>query len=193
MTDPLAYLATDPELAAEAAAARAEWRAEEEEWTRAEAERWVHRRTLVDLAREYLHRGDEVAVVAAGVTFCGELTRVGTDWLQVQTMSGRVDVALTLNLADGPAGAQPAPVLIRRTERARAGGRRDDGAVATFRARLLEHETNGAVVVVGSRLLPGELRGVLAVGADHVLVCAEGVETAVPWVEWVRCDAEAWG
>jgi hypothetical protein len=176
MTDPLQDLAADPALAAEAAAARAAWRAEEEEWTRAEAERWVHRRTLADLAREYLHRGDTVAVVAAGTSFYGKLARVGDDWLQVKASSGPVDVALSPHT----------PVIVRRVERAPAGGWRDDGAVATFRARLLEHEANAEEVVVGSVLLDEELQGVLMVGADHVVVTAGEIETALVSVSWVR-------
>jgi hypothetical protein len=184
MTDPLGDLAADPALAAEAAAARAAWRAEEEEWTQAEADRWMHRRTLVDLAREYLHRGDTVAVVAAGTTFRGTLTRVGNDWLQVMTAGGAVDIALTLTGKwDGPL---PAPVMIQQLERASAGGCRDDGSVATFRARLLEHEANGEDVVVGSALLGEELQGVLTVGADHVVVTAGEIETALVAVSWVR-------
>jgi hypothetical protein len=190
MTDPLGHLATDPALAGEAAAVRAEWRAEEEEWTRTEAQRWMHRRTFTDLAREYLHRGDTVAVVAAGTTFRGTLTRVGKDWLQLKTEGSAVDIALAL--AGAWDRALPAPVMIQRLERARAGGCRDDGSVATFRARLLQHEADGKVVVVGSPLLDGELRGVLTVGADHVVVNHGGIETALPWLSWVLSAGEAW-
>jgi hypothetical protein len=174
MSDPLADLVADPALASEAAAARAEWRAEEEEWTRAEAERWRHQRTLAGLAREYLHRGDTVEVVAAGVRFRGPLSRVGDDWLQVQTDGGPVDVSFSSAL------------VLRRLVRAAAGGCRDDGAVATFRARLLEYEAGGEAVIVGAPALDGALRGVLTVGSDHVIITTDEIETALPEISWVQ-------
>jgi len=180
MTDPLARLAADPALAAEAAAARAEWRAEEEEWTRAEAERWRHQRTLAGLAREYLHRGDTVEVVAAGAVFRGLLTKVGADWLQLETEAGVVDVSLARGVA------------LRRVVRARTGGRRDDGSVATFRARLLELEGEGEPVIVGVPALDEALSGQLFVGTDHVIVTSGEIETAVPEVSWVRRPAAGW-
>jgi hypothetical protein len=173
MTDPLADLVADPALAAGAAAARAEWRAEEEEWTRAEAERWRHQRTVAGLAREYLHRGDTVEVAIAGATFRGTLTRVGDDWLQVQTDGGEVDVSLA------------AGIVLRRLVRAVAGGRRDDGAVATFRARLLEHEAAGEPVIVGAPALDGTVQGAMTVGADHVIITVDEIETALAQISWV--------
>ena len=174
MSDPLADLATDPALAAEAAAARAEWRAEEEEWTRAEAERWAHQRSLADLAREYLHRGDTVEVYVAGARFRGLLSRVGDDWLRVETDGGAADVFLG------------AGVVLRRVVRARAGGRRDDGTVRTFRARLLELEAEGAPVIVSAPSFDSDLRGYLTVGADHIIVTDDDVETALSCVSWVQ-------
>lgn len=174
MGDPLAELAADPVLAARAAEARAEWRTEEEEWTRAEAERWVHRRSLADLAREYLHRGDTVEVIAGACGFRGILARVGRDWLQVLTGAGPVDVPL----ANG--------VVLRRVERAVTGGCRDDGSVATFRARLLEYEASGVAVVVGDWSTTTEMHGRVAVGGDHVVVTGDGVETALGRIAWIR-------
>jgi hypothetical protein len=174
MGDPLEELAADPALAARAAEARAEWRTEEEEWTRAEAERWVHRRSLADLAREYLHRGDTVEVIAGALGFRGTLARVGDDWLQVLTGAGPVDVPLS------------GGVVLRRVERAEAGGRRDDGSVATFRARLLEYEASGVDVVVGGWSTTTEVHGCVAVGGDHVVVTGDGVETALGRIAWIR-------
>lgn len=178
MGDPLEELAADPILAARAAEARAEWRTEEEEWTRAEAERWIHRRSLADLAREYLHRGDTVEVIAGACVFRGTLSRVGRDWLQVLTGAGAVDVALS------------GGVVLRRVERAGAGGCRDDGSVATFRARLLEYEASGIEVVVGaSSTTTTEIHGRVAVGSDHVVLAGDGVETALRRIAWIRPHA----
>jgi hypothetical protein len=174
MGDPWEALAADPILAARAAEVRAEWRTDEEEWTRAEAERWVHRRSLADLAREYLHRGDTVAVIAGACMFRGTLARVGSDWLQVLTGAGAVDVALS------------AGVVLRRIERARAGGCRDDGSVATFRARLLEYEASGVEVVVGAWSITTEIHGRVAVGRDHVVLTGDGFETALGRIAWIR-------
>jgi hypothetical protein len=177
MVDPLEELVADPVLAARAAEVRAEWRTEEEEWTRAEAERWVHRRSLADLAREYLHRGDTVEVTAGACAFRGTLSRVGRDWLQVLSGAGGVDVALS------------GGVVLRRVERAAAGGCRDDGSVATFRARLLEYEASGVEVVVGAWSTTAEFVGRVAVGKDHVVLAGAGVETALRQIAWIRPHA----
>jgi len=164
------------ELAGLGAAAREEWRADEEEWGRAAVEQWTHGRGLLDVARELMHRGDAVAVVAGDTTFTGTITYVGSDVLQVHTGGGLVDVHTAT------------PVVLRVVTRARAGGRRPGAAPSTFRARLLERESDAGDVVVGSMLLRDELKGRLRVGADHVVVRDDGgPETYVPmaWISWV--------
>ncbi|MGQ0805151.1 MAG: hypothetical protein ACT4PI_14975 [Actinomycetota bacterium] len=187
--DPLE--AGGPDLAATAGRLRDEWRAEEEEWSRAAAAQWTHGRRLVEIARELMHRGDGVAVTAARATFTGEVTHVGVDLLRVRTAGGSVDVHLAVLTAGGGGGRHvrlPAPVVLRVVERARSGGRRAGAGADSFRACLLEHEADAADVVVGTSLLEDDLRGTLAVGRDQLRVCdRDGGETYVPlaWVSWV--------
>jgi hypothetical protein len=168
------------DLSAAAAALRAAWRADEEEWIRGAVAHWEHRRTLVDVARDCMHRGDTVAVLVGGATFTGTLSAAGDDLLQVLTPSGHVDIQLHASL--------PSPVVLRVVTRAHAGGRRGDPNASTFRARLLEREADGDEVVVGSLLLAEALGGTLSVGADQVGVRdGDGSPTYLPiaWVGWI--------
>jgi hypothetical protein len=170
---------------------REEWRAEEEEYTRAAATQWAHSRTLIEIARELMHRGDVVAVTAGSATFTGTVTHVGLDLLRLRTPGGTTDVSLaavTTGSGERRRVRLLAPVVLRVVERARAGGRSAHRGVETFRARLLEHETDAEPVVVGSLLLEEELRGALTVGRDQVCVTdRDGRETYVPlaWISWV--------
>ena len=63
MTDAL----DDGDLHARSAAVRAEWRDDEEAWTRAAFEHWEHRRTLVDIVRDCMIRADEVILTTPHV------------------------------------------------------------------------------------------------------------------------------
>jgi hypothetical protein len=176
MTDPL----KGADIGDAASVVRAEWRADEEEWTRAGLERWRHERSLLDLLRECMHRGDTIALsLSLGTfTFTGCVIAVGVD-------------LVTLNLADGPVDVccnPEAPLVVRVTERARSGGTRGD-AVTTFRARLLELEMSERDVAVGVRATTDVVRGKLVVGRDHVIVHdRDGIETVVGLaaVAWVR-------
>jgi hypothetical protein len=148
-----------------AAAARSEWRADEEAWTRAAVERWLHERTLLDVARECLHRGDTVNVRFADRVFCGRVGAVGDDLFSLELVEGRVDVAAT----------RAAPFVLRVAARARSGGARGDH-VTTMRARLLELELAGCEVEIG--LSVGDtVRGHMSVGRDHVVVRSPGTTT----------------
>jgi len=62
-----------------AGALRAAWRAEEAEWSRAALERWEHDRTLADVLRDCMHRGDTVAVDVDAQVFAGAVASVGVD------------------------------------------------------------------------------------------------------------------
>ena len=148
-SDPLE--AGGPELTVAVGRMREDWRAEEEEWSRAAAAQWAHGRRLVDVVRELMHRGDTIAVRAAGATFNGEVIHVGLDVARLRTASGVVDLhlaALTTGAGDRHVRLL-APVMVRITERARSGGRASGGGPETFRACLLEHETEATEVVVG--------------------------------------------
>ena len=187
--DPLGPDALD--LGATAGRLRDEWRAEEEEWSRAAAAQWMHGRRLVDIARELMHRGDTVSVTTGRSAFTGQVTHVGTDVLRLRTAGRPVDVHLAALTAGGDGGRHvrlPAPVVLRVVERARSGGRRAGAGAESFRACLLGHEAEAAEVVVGSMLLEDEMRGRLTVGRDQVKVCGrDGGETYLPlaWVAWV--------
>lgn len=181
----------DADLGGAAASMREAWRADEEEWSRAAAAQWAHGRSLVDIARELMHRGDTVAVATGDATFTGEVTDVGVDVMRLRTGRGPVDVALAL-VTSGSGERRtvrlPAPVVVRVVARARSGGRRASGALSTFRARLLEHEADGAEVALGSVLLGEQLSGTVTVGHDQVHVRdRDGGETYVPlaWISWV--------
>ncbi len=174
MTDPLERV----DIGDAAAVVRAEWRADEEEWTRAALERWRHNRSLLDVLRECMHRGDTITVCPGSVTFTGRVAAVGDDLLALAAPDGRVDVHCHAD----------APLVVRIAERARTGGTRGD-AVTTFRARLLELEMADGEVEIGTRSAGDVVRGRLTVGRDHVIVQdREGGEAVITLaaLAWVR-------
>jgi len=157
VTDPLDRV----DIGDAAAVVRAEWRADEEEWTRAALERWQHERSLLELLRECMHRGDTITVCPGSVTFTGRVEAVGDDLFALAAPDGRVD----MRCDDG------APLVVRIAERARTGGTRGH-PVPTFRARLLELEMAEGDVEVGLRASGDTVRGRLTVGRDQVIVQA---------------------
>jgi hypothetical protein len=169
----------DPELddIATAAALRAEWQAEEAEWSRAASDRWEHERSLVDVLRDCMHRGDTVALDVGEQRFTGLLTSVGTDVVRVAGPDGAVDVRI----------AAAVPVVARVVAHARQGGGRGDASVSTFVARLRQLERTRVRVGVCARHEP--IEGELRVGRDQLSV-TEGDDrrTYVPMgsVCWVR-------
>ena len=159
---------TRAELADVAADARAAWRADEEEWTAAALAQWHHGRTLVDVAREHLHRGDTITVSWAGATtrLTGVVMGVGADVVALSVGSTRVDLALHAHT----------PIVWRVAQRAHDGGSRGH-ALNGFRARLLELEAAADVVDVG--LDDEVVVGRLTVGRDHVVVVDDDLTTVV--------------
>lgn len=158
-----------------AAAVRAEWRAEEEAWTRAAYERWEHARTLADVARDCMHRGDLATFSVASVTITGVIVAVGTDLVRVATVDGGVDIALH-------AGSELVVRILPGHDR----GTRGDGTVTTFAARLRELE--GARVDLGVTGNDAR-RGRLHLGQQQVsLVDDDGIRVYMPTasVAWVR-------
>lgn len=182
VTDPL----RDPELAERAAAVRADWQAEEAGWTRNALTTWHHGRTLADVLRDCMHRGDTVAVHALGVVLTGELVGVGVDVARLETAGGRFDIRV---------GAD-ASVAVRVVSHAEAGGTRGDAGVTTLRHRLLEHEAVGTRVEIASPLLDDLYQGSVEVGSDHVAVLSgdddrqvRTVYVPLAHVAWVRTSA----
>ena len=153
---------------------REEWRVEQETATRDAAEQWRHSRTLLDLARDHMHRGDRVAITVAGHWAVGTIIEVARDRIALLDdtsveMAARTDVHVTDAL----------PLAFSVVERARSGGR-TGARTASFRARLLELETAGAPVVVATSLGPDPFTGTLSVGTDLVVVAtAAGNETVI--------------
>lgn len=171
------------DLAGVGARVRAEWRADEEMWMHEAARRWAHGRRIGDVLREYAARGDRVAIAVAGSSFDGMIDAVGDDRVDVTTGSSVVTIRTAL--ADG-FGAIATPLCIRRSYRARAGGRRVPSALVTFVGRLRELEECARPVRVGTFVSAVELTGVVVVGADHATVCGSD-EVVVPlaWVAYV--------
>ena len=163
-----------PDLGATGAAMREEWRTEQEAATDDAAEQWRHSRTLLDVARDHMHRGDRVAITVAGHRAVGEIVEVALDRIALldESLPGdgrRVDVHVVDSV----------PLTLRVVERARAGGR--SGAhTATFRARLLELESSGAPVAIATVSDAEAFVGSFSVGTDFVVIAtAVGIETVI--------------
>lgn len=161
--------ARPPDLGASGAAMREAWREEQESVTRDAAEQWRHSRTLLDLAREHMHRGDRVAITVAGHRAVGVIIEVASDRIGLLDHGARSDVHVTDAL----------PLAFSVVERARAGGRTGARA-ASFRARLLELEAAGEPVLVATSMGLDTFTGALSVGTDLVvLTTTAGVDTVV--------------
>ena len=148
---------------------REEWRAEQEALTSDAAEQWRHSRTLLDLARDLMHRGDHVAVLAGGHRAVGVIVEVARDRLALfdEPHDARVDVQI----------AESIPLALSVVERARSGGR-SGAQFASFRSRLLELE--GRAVTIATTLGPDRVTGTLGVGVDVVMVTTAVGETVIP-------------
>ena len=175
MTEPDAHVS----LADAGAAARAEWRADEEAWTRTALEQWRHNRTMRDVLRDAMHRGDRLAFVLPNITFAGSVIAAGDDVAVLDTIDGPVDI----NVSDH------SPLVMRILERAHAGGTRG-ASVTTLRARALELETDRCEVRIGCSGAPTVLEGRVQVGRDHLVVSerdgGSDLVVALAAVAWMR-------
>jgi hypothetical protein len=166
--------APPPNLGASGAAMREEWRAEQESATRDAAEQWRHSRTLLDLAREHMHRGDRVAITVAGHRAVGVIIEVANDRIALLD-----DTAPDHSLRTDVHVVDAIPLAFSVVERARAGGR-TGARTASFRARLLELEAAGAPVTLATAIGPDAYVGTLSVGTDLVVIATSaGVEMVV--------------
>ena len=157
-----------------AASARAEWRAEEAEWSRVALEHWEHGRGLADVLRDCMQCGDTVTFAFSTVTWSGSIGAVGRDIVRVDVGEVTVDVRL-----------DPAAPFVLRARSGAGEGAFDRAVVTTFAARL--RELDGTAVCIGTS--SGTLEGDLRVGRDQVRVTASGADVAyVPTgsVWWVR-------
>ena len=168
-------LPLDDDLRARAAELRRQWRADEEEWSRAALEHFRHGRTLVDVLRAVMHRGDVVELAA--VTVRGVVTHVAEDWCRLDAAGAVVELPVTI--------ASPVVRVVERFPRGGCGGA--PGAPTTWRARLLELEVAQTPCAV--RLTTGELlTGPVSVGGDHVMVGEDAEAFYVPMgaLSWLR-------
>jgi hypothetical protein len=157
-----------------AAAVRAEWRAEEQQWSRAALEQWEHGRALVDIARDAMHRGDTVTFAFPSIVWSGEIIAVGHDVARLDADFSRVDIRL----------AADAPFVLRIRSGPRAAGR-TDATMSTFVVRLRERD--GTDVSIGTA--HGALEGTLRIGRDQLrLTDRDGGSAYVPIASawWLR-------
>jgi hypothetical protein len=162
----------------DAASVRAEWRAEEEEWSRAALEHWEHGRGLDDVLRDCLRRGDVATFSFPLLTWAGAVVGVGPDVVRIDVGDAPVDLQLT---GDAP--------FVLRTRAAtgahRDAPREDTGGSTTFMARL--RELDGTRVSIGTATT--SLEGSLRVGQGQLRITdADGSVSYVPTgsVCWVR-------
>lgn len=168
----------DPEVAGEmgrmAAALDAEVRAEQAEYEAMALRTSWRARSIADVARTWMVRGDTVEVDVAGRRLVGEVQHVGEDLLVLSTArAGEPPAAVDVALAAGP---------LLRVVSPNPSGRRPPGRGArTLRARLTEHETSGVDVIV-TLADEREVGGVIdAVATDHLLLRTTTGATVVPW------------
>ncbi|CAN5260672.1 hypothetical protein BH23ACT9_BH23ACT9_39190 [soil metagenome] len=163
----------DDELDRVAAAMDAEVRAEQAAYEAMALQTEWRSRTLADVARQLVVRGDEVEVAVAGRVLRGVVAHAGEDFAVLVTASGPIDVVLSRC------------EHLRVARRQRQGGRPPGRGARTFRARLTEHET----AALPLRLLtvgaaggdPGAVEGVLdAVAVDHLLVRTRRGQLVLP-------------
>lgn len=158
-------------------------------WTASAAQRWAHARRIDDVVREYAARGDRVSIGVAERTFEGAVVAIGDDRIDIVTVSSMVSVHTAF--ADARSAIR-APITIRRTQRARSGGRRLPSALVTFRARLRELEDANGSVRLGVFHTGEEYVGAIVVGDDHVVVSGDD-DVIVPsaWVAYVAVEPGA--
>ncbi|MDQ3710266.1 MAG: hypothetical protein M3387_13350 [Actinomycetota bacterium] len=134
-------------------------RAEDEAYEELAARDLLRGRDLADVALELLHRGDEVAVHAAGRRFTGTLVHAAGNVACLGTALGTVDLHV---------GATTTWQVLTRQRR---GGVGRAGGAASFKARLGEHEAVGTMLQMGITSPDDTLVARLAaVAIDHVVV-----------------------
>lgn len=126
------------------------------------------RRSLADVARSSMHRGDTVSALVAGRTLIGRVDAVGVDYLVLVTAAEAVDVRFDASLLR----VVPAP----------SGGHDGRPGSATLRARLAEYEQTGERVTALLTDAIADVTGTIRVVAtDHVrMVDLDGADVVVP-------------
>lgn len=151
----------DTELPRIAAKLDAEVRADREEDERMAAVARLRARSLADVARELMVRGDEVAVHLGAASSSGIVSHAAGD-LAVIRLAAPAAARLDVRLGSA--------ALIQVVRTVRAGGTVPARGARSFLARLREHELSGTALrmhVVAASPVEGVLQ---AVASDHLLV-----------------------
>lgn len=159
-------------IAAAAAAAREDWRSEQEAASADAVAQFHHQRDLRNVLNECMRNGDRVAVVVGPHRAVGQIVEIAEDLVSVRNLgSGRYDFQVRPDVAF--------EVIVQEAAVGQPGG--DELASGSFRARLLEREAADAESTIGSLLRTEPIDGKLVVGADHVRVVGRGGgETLLP-------------
>ena len=147
----------------------AEIRAEQAEYEAMAHQAELRVRTLPDVAREMMVRGDRVEARTGGEMMTGTVSHVGSDYVVLGGARGQMDVVF------GPL------VLLRTVERVRSGGTPPGRGAKTLRARMTEHQT--MLTPLDVLLIDGlvESGRVLAAAPDHLLLETRRGDAVVPW------------
>lgn len=169
--------AEDDELARALRARRRDMvRADAEEDEALAALAHLRARTLDDLAREAVNRGDELSVRAGTRVWQGTAIDAGASWLCVHNGAQTIDIRLE------------AITLLTVVRTVRDGGGPLGTGARSWRARMAERELTGEVVEVG--LVDGQSLGgrLVAAAGDHLLIDARTGRSVAPTaaIAWVR-------
>ncbi len=147
----------------------AEVRAEQAEYEAMALQAHWRSRSVADVARELMIRGDQIEVVTATRHLSGTMHHVGADFCVMATPAGPVDVSLSTLTS------------LRVVRLVRAGGRPPGSGANTLRARMTEHQTSKTPLTV--LLTDGEVVAgmVDAAAPDHLLLRTATGHLAVPW------------
>lgn len=148
-----------------------EWRAELEATEFETHQDRLRRRTLRDIAKMLLHRGDRLTIRTGRLQLTGEVVGGGRDYVTINTEHLCADARLDR-------------VALRVTRRS-TGGAEARGTAPTWRARLTEMELTQEMVEVYAPSLgvsqPGRIR---VVATDHLwLVDPTGFDSYLPLEE----------
>lgn len=150
-----------------------EWRAELEATEFETHQQRLRSRTLQNVTRMLLHRGDRLTVQTGKLQVSGEVVGCGADYLTLGTEGTRVDARLD----------RVAMVVTKQV----AGGMETGGGAPTWRARFQELELTGEPVELYGPSLGGSWQGrIRVVSTDHIwLVHRAGSDVYLPFEEIV--------
>jgi hypothetical protein len=125
----------------------------------------LRKRSLADVARDAMHRGDAAIVEIGGRVLRGHLAHAGVDYIVIETDEHAVDVRLV--------------AVAIRFDPSPQGGHSSPGGSRTLRARLSEYEQTGEELTVVAPGIGVEVSGAIAVAASDHLVVRRSDQTSV--------------